>query len=135
MQQAGKVFYKNSRLFLFEKDVLEVYHWIHNKMTIEGRAIIAKSEIMRLGPTRKDNNLRLASKLEPILDQLAWQKRIYLVQDSRGGPVYIILPNSLGFFQDPGIRSDLFPHGCRCLQPNDEPERVILNLPYLIFSW
>lgn len=135
MQQASKTFYHNSRVFQFEKYVLEVYAWIHNKMTIEGRAIIAKSEIMRLGPKHKDNNLRLASKLEPILDQLAWQKRIYLVQNYTGGPVHIILPNSHGVFQDPSIRSDLFPHGCRCLQPNDVSERVILNLPHLTFSW
>ncbi|MCH0769510.1 DUF3987 domain-containing protein [Klebsiella pneumoniae] len=135
MQQARKVFYKNSHLFLFEKDVLEVYHWIHNKMTIEGRAIIAKSEIMRLGPTHKDNNLRLASKLEPILAQLAWQKRIYLIQNYTGGPVYIILPNSLGFFQNPDMQRDLFPQGCRYLEPRDVSERVTLNLPNLTFSW
>ncbi|HDZ2497146.1 YfjI family protein [Citrobacter freundii] len=135
MQQAGRVFYRNSRLFLFEKDVLEVYHWIHNRMTIEGRAIIAKSEIMRLGPTHKDNNLRLASKLEPILAQLAWQKRIYLIQNYTGGPVYIILPNSLGFFQNPDMQRDLFPQGCRYLEPSDVSERVALNLPNLTFSW
>lgn len=135
MQQAGRVFYKNSRLFLFEKDVLELYHWIHNRMMIEGRAIIAKSEIMRLGPAHKDNNLRLASKLEPILAQLAWQKRIYLIQNYRGGPVHIILPNSLGMVQNPGVRQDLFPDGVRCLEPSDVPERVTLNLPYLTFSW
>ncbi|KNC92263.1 YfjI family protein [Trabulsiella odontotermitis] len=135
IQQACKVFYRNSHLFLFEKDVLEVYHWIHNKMTIEGRAIIAKSEIMRLGPTHKDNNLRLASKLEPILAQLAWQKRIYLIQNYRGGPVYIILPNSLGFFQNPDMQRDLFPQGCRYLEPSDVSERVALNLPNLTFSW
>lgn len=135
MQQAGRIFYKNSRLFLFEKDVLEVYHWIHNKMTIEGRAIIAKSDIMRLGPTHKDNNLRLAGKLEPILAQLAWQKRIYLIQNYTGGPVYIILPNSLGVFQNPSMRRDLFPQGYRCLEPSDESERLVLNLPHLTFSW
>lgn len=135
MQQAGRVFYKNSRLFLFEKDVLEVYYWIHNRMTIEGRAIIAKSEIMRLGPTHKDNNLRLASKLEPILAQLSWQKRIYLIQNYTGGPVHIILPDSLGVFQNPGLRRDLFPDGVRCLEPSDVPERVSLNLPNLTFSW
>lgn len=135
MQKACEVFYKNSRLFLFEKDVLEVYHWIHNKMTMEGRAIIAKSEIMRLGPTHKDNNLRLASKLEPILAQLTWQKRIYLIQNYTGGPVYIILPNSLGVFQDPSMRRDLFPQGYRCLELSDESERLVLNLPHLTFSW
>ncbi|HIE1497793.1 TPA: hypothetical protein ACXJFH_005073, partial [Enterobacter kobei] len=112
-----------------------VYHWIHNKMTIEGRAIIAKSEIMRLGPTHKDNNLRLASKLEPILAQLAWQKRIYLIQNYTGGPVHIILANSLGVFQNPGVRPDLFPHGIRYLEPNYIPERISLNLPNLTFSW
>ncbi|WP_312730565.1 YfjI family protein [Atlantibacter hermannii] len=135
MQQACKVFYKKSRLFLFEKDVLEVYHWIHNRMTIEGSAIIAKSDIMRLGPAHKDNNLRLASKLDPILAQLAWQKKICLVQNCTGGPVYIILPNSLGVFQSPSMRQDLFPQGCRCLEPSDVSERVELNLPNLTFSW
>ncbi|EPY4210097.1 YfjI family protein [Klebsiella pneumoniae] len=135
MQQACNVFYKNSHFFLFEKDVLEVYHWIHNKMMIEGVAIISKSEIMRLGPKHKDNNLRLASKLEPILDQLAWQKRIYLIQNYTGGPVYIILANSLGVFQDPRVRLDLFPHGIRCLEPDYAPERVSLNLPNLTFTW
>lgn len=135
MQQASKTFYHNSRLFQFEKDALEVYTWIYNKMTIEGVAIISKSEIMRLGPKHKDNNLRLASKLVPILDQLAWQNRICLVQNYTGGPIYIILPNSLGVFNNPGVRTDLFPHGCRRLEPDDVSERVTLNLPQLTFSW
>lgn len=132
MQQACNVFYKNSRLFLFEKDVLEVYHWIHNKMMIEGVAIISKSEIMRLGPKHKDNNLRLASKLEPILDQLAWQKRIYLVKERRG-PVYITLPNQYGMLMD--LNWNIFPCGAEYIPISDRPERVELNLPHLTFSW
>lgn len=135
MQQASMVFYQNSRLFQFEKDVLEVYHWLHDRMMMEGRAIIAKSEIMRCGPKHKDNNLRLASKLEPILNQLAWQKRIQLIQNYNGGPVYIILPNSLGYFQDPGISLGQFPNGCRWLQPEHRLDMVELILPNLTFSW
>lgn len=135
MHQAVHIFHKNSRLFQFEKDVLEIYYWIHNRMMMDGRAIIAKSEIMRCGPKHKDNNLRHAIKLEPILNQLAWQKRIQLIQNYNGGPVYIILPNSHGIFQDPGMSLDLFPNGCRWLQPEHRLEMVELILPNLTFSW
>lgn len=135
MQQASKVFYHNSRSFQFEKDVLEVYHWIHNKMMMEGRAIIAKSEIMRLGPKHKSNNLREASKLVPILNQLAWQNRIQFIQNGMGGPVYIILPNQWGVFHNPSFLTDIFPAGCRWLHPAEIPGRVELNLPCLHFDW
>lgn len=135
MQQASKIFYHNSHLFQFKKDVLEVYYWIHNKMMTEGRAIIAKSEIMRLGPKHKDNNLREARKLEPILDQLAWQNRIQFIQNYTGGPVYIILPNKWGIFRDPSGLQDFFPHGCKWPHPAEVPGRVELNLPCLHFDW
>lgn len=135
MQQASKVFYHNSHLFQFKKDVLEVYHWIHNKMMMEGRAIIAKSEIMRLGPKHKSNNLREASKLVPILNQLAWQNRIQFIQNGMGGPVYIILPNKWGFFHNPSFLTDIFPAGCRWLHPAEIPGGVELNLPCLHFDW
>lgn len=135
MAQACRVFYQDSSLSLFEKDVLEVYHWIHNYMTEKGRAIISKSEIMRLGPKHKSNNLREARKLVPILEQLAWQKRILLLQNARGGSIHIILPNQWGVFQDPSVRIDIFPHGCRYLPTPEIPGRVALNLPNLFFTW
>ncbi|MBC3228948.1 YfjI family protein [Serratia fonticola] len=135
MQQVCRVFYHDTKLFQFEKDVLEVYYWIHNKMVMERRAIISKSEIMRLGPKHKSNNLREARKLVPILEQLAWQKRILLLQNARGGSIYTILPNQWGVFQDPSVRIDIFPHGCRCLPTPEIPGRVALNLPNLFFTW
>lgn len=135
MQQASKIFYHNSRLFQFEQDVLEVYNWIYNRMMIDGQAIIAKSDIMRLGPKHKTNNLRLAAKLEPILDQLNWQKRIYVVQNNRGGPIYITLPNQFGVTINPRWPSQLFPSGGKFVNPAEIPGRVELNLPWLTFSW
>lgn len=135
IQQAEKIFHQNSARFQFEKDVLEVYHWIHNKMMMEGGGIIAKSDIMRFGPKHKTNNLRLASKLGPILDQLTWQKRIFPVQDKKGGPIYITLPNQAGVIMNPGWCSELFPSGGRFIYPPETPGRVELDLPYLNFSW
>lgn len=135
MQQASVVFHHNSRLFQFEQDVLEVYHWIHNRMTMDGSAIISKSEIMRCGPKHKGNNLRLASKLQPILEQLTWQKRIYLVQDINGGPIYITLPNQAGVTINLSLRWSMFPTCGRFITPPDVPGRVELNLPHLTFSW
>lgn len=133
IQQACKVFYRNSRLFQFEKDVLEVYHWIHNRMLMQGTAIIPKSEIMQYGPKHKSNNLRLVSKLNPVLEQLTWQKRIFPVQDSRGGPVYITLPNQFGVTINLSTCTHLFPLGGKYISPSEIQGRVELDLPHLVF--
>ncbi|WP_367376683.1 YfjI family protein [Hafnia alvei] len=135
MRQADRVFYQHSRLFRFEQDVLEVYQWIYNRMMMVGIGIIPKSDIMRLGPKHKLNNLRLASNLMPILDQLAWQRRIFIVQDKSGGPIYITLPDQFGRAIDLNVRYNIFPCGARFLFPAEIADRVELNLPNLVFSW
>ncbi|HGY4225323.1 YfjI family protein [Escherichia coli] len=135
IQQACKVFYKNSRLSQFEKDVLEVYHWIHNRMLMKGTIIIPKSEIMQYGPKHKSNNLRQASKLNPVLEQLTWQRRIFPVQDKRGGPVYFTLPNQYGVLMDLNVSTQLFPYGGKYISVPEIQGRVELDLPHLVFSW
>lgn len=100
---------------------------------MQGTAIIPKSEIMQYGPKHKSNNLRLVSKLNPVLDQLTWQKRIFPVQDNRGGPVYITLPNQFGVTINLSTCTHLFPFGGKYISPSEIQGRVELDLPHLVF--
>lgn len=131
LHQANMIFYKDSSQFKFEQSAREILYWISDRMTRSGSAIISKTEILKYGP----NRYRRADILTPILEQLAWQNCISLVQNCSGGPIYIVLPNQSGVVPDLSFRQDLFPHGFHFIRVPDTPDRVILNIPNLTFSW
>lgn len=127
--QSSKLFWKNSRRYQFERNVLEAYQWIYNKMLQRNYPLILKSEIQTSGPRNKSINLRLADNLNPILTQLIWQERIMAFESTRRGPIYIAI-------EHPDLDwclNQQFPEGYTFFKPPPLEGMTYFDLPALIF--